>query len=269
MTRRSASYLTGAVPFGVVLLAALSGLGAPAEAPVPDSAAARGRVTLRLLGVNDFHGHLEPPRRGLGGAAWLKAHLDAAAVPGRTIRVHAGDMVGALPLISAHFRDQPTVEVANRLGFDVGTLGNHEFDAGGRELMRLLRGGDGFEGTRFPVIAANTFGRDGRLLLPPIAVVERAGVRVGFIGVTTPATPRWLLPRHAASFRFGDISESVNRWVPLLARRGVRAIVVLAHEGARSQTGLNGREPDGPVLEEAAQMDDEVDLVVAATATRG
>ena len=100
-----------------------------------------GVVKLRLLGVNDFHGHLEPPRPGVGGAAWLKAHLDRATLPGRTIRVHAGDMVGATPLISSWFHDEPTVEAANEMGFDVGTLGNHEFDEGGDELMRLLGGG--------------------------------------------------------------------------------------------------------------------------------
>ena len=94
-----------------------------------------------MLGVNDFHGHLEAPRPGLGGAAWLKAHLDRATVQGRTIRVHAGDMIGASPLISSWFHDEPTMEAGNELGFDVGTLGNHEFDEGGDELIRMLRGG--------------------------------------------------------------------------------------------------------------------------------
>ena len=77
-------------------------------------------MKLRLLGVNDFHGHLEPPRPGIGGAAWLKSHLDRATLPGRTIRVHAGDMVGATPLISSWFHDEPTIEAANEIGFDVG-----------------------------------------------------------------------------------------------------------------------------------------------------
>ena len=145
-------------------------------------------MKLRLLGVNDFHGHLEPPRPGIGGAAWLKSHLDRATLPGRTIRVHAGDMVGATPLISSSFHDEPTIEAANEIGFDVGTVGNHEFDEGGDELMRLLQGGQrtgpealkpdlagqlantsspDFAGAAFPYIAANTVDRDGGLLLPP------------------------------------------------------------------------------------------------------
>ena len=256
MTEARSSLAPGVAAFVAALLVALLGLAANADSPADT-------VTLRLLGVNDFHGHLEPPRPGLGGAAWLKAHLDAAAVPGRTIRVHAGDMVGASPLLSSHFHDEPTVEMANMIGFDVGTLGNHEFDEGGEELLRLLHGGEGFEGTRFPTIAANTFDRDGRLLLPPTLVVERAGAKVGFIGVTTPSTPRWLLPRHAERFRFTDISEAVDRWVPELQRQGVHAIVVLAHEGAPSQTGVAGGAPDGPILRETAQMDADVDVVVA------
>jgi 5'-nucleotidase len=244
--------IPGAAAFAAALLVALLGLNAGAdssrERPEPPR---EGSVTLRLLGVNDFHGHLEPPRPGIGGAAWLKAHLDSAELPGRTIRVHAGDMVGASPLISAHFRDEPSIEVSNEIGFDVGTLGNHEFDDGGDELLRLV----GL--SRFPMIAANTHDRDGRLALPPTAVVERAGVRVGFIGVTTPSTPRWLLPRHGRRFRFSDVSDAVNRWVPELERRGVHAIVVLAHEGAPA----DGTE--GPILAETAEMDDAVDLVVA------
>ena len=95
--------------------------------------AAERVVDLQLLGVNDFHGHLEPPNRAVGGAAWLGAHLARAARshPGRTITVHAGDMIGASPLASSHFQDEPAIEATNMMGFDVGAVGNHEFDEGG------------------------------------------------------------------------------------------------------------------------------------------
>jgi 5'-nucleotidase len=241
-------------------------------------------VQLRLLGVNDLHGHLEAPRPGLGGAAWLKAHLDRATVPGRTIRVHAGDMIGATPLISSWFHDEPTMEAGNELGFDIGTLGNHEFDEGGDELVRILRGGrrtgpgalkrdaDGrlvntssptYAGAAYPYIAANTIDREGELRLPPYTVIDRAGVRVGFIGVTTPSTPRFLLERHAARFRFTDISDAVNRWVPELQRKGVRAIVVLAHAGGPSQDESDAPDFVGEIVDEARQMSPEVDAVIA------
>ena len=249
--------LPGAAAFVAASLVALMGLYANAETP-GQRAERPGVVNLRLLGVNDFHGHLEPPRAGIGGAAWLKAHLDRAAVDGRTIRVHAGDMVGASPLLSSWFKDEPTIEFANQVGFDVGTVGNHEFDEGGDELLRLLRM------ARFPYIAANTYLRDGDdLLLPPYEIVERAGVRVGFIGVTTPSTPKFLLDRHAARFRWTDISEAVNRWVPELRGRGVEAIVVLAHAGGPTQDESDGPGYVGEIVDETLEMSSAVDVVIA------
>ena len=249
--------LPGIAAFAAAMTVALVGLYANAGTPV-GAQKPQGIVKLRLLGVNDFHGHLEPPRPGIGGAAWLKAHLDRATVPDRTIRVHAGDMVGASPLLSSWFHDEPTIEAANRMGFDVGTVGNHEFDEGGDELLRLLRL------ARFPYVAANTIRRDGgELLLPPYEVVERAGVRVGFIGVTTPSTPRFLLKRHSARFRWTDISEAVNRWVPELRRQGVEAIVVLAHAGGPSQDESDAPDFTGEIVEEAREMSPAVDVVIA------
>jgi 5'-nucleotidase len=193
-------------------------------------------------------------------------------------------MVGATPLISSWFHDEPTIEAANEIGFDVGTVGNHEFDEGGEELMRLLEGGrrsgpealkpdvtgqlvntsaPDFAGADFPYIAANTLDRDGKLLLPPYEIVERAGVKVGFIGVTTRSTPTFLLARHAAPFRFTDISEAVNRWVPELRRQGAEAIVVLAHAGGPSQDESDPPDYVGEIIEETRQMSSAVDVVVA------
>ncbi len=209
--------------------------------------------------------------------------MERATIPGHTIKVHAGDLVGASPLASAYFHDEPSIEAANRIGFDVATLGNHEFDEGVDELRRLLDGGrragedalerdasgrlvntssPGFQGARFPYTSANVADSGGRLLLPPYEVIERAGVRVGFIGVTTPTAPRYLLPRFAGGFRFTDMSDAVNRWVPELRRRGVEAIVVLAHSGAPSQQG-DGANASGQIVDEVRQMSDAVDVVVA------
>ena len=273
----------GIAAFAAALLVALIGLVASADQPSGDGRDERGGVVeLRLLGVNDLHGHLEPPRPGVGGVAWMAAHLDAQTVQGRTIRVHAGDMVGATPLLSSWFHDEPTIEAANALGFDVGTVGNHEFDEGGEELARLLGGGrrDGpdalrrdaggelvntsgpaYAGAAFPHLAANTLTADGEPLLAPYEIVERAGVRIGFIGVTTPSTPRFLLPRHAAGLRFADISDTVDRWTAELRRRGVEAIVVLAHAGAAP--GPGGAGAAGEVVDEVAEMSSAVDVVIA------
>src|SRR5688500_19671251 len=119
-------FLPGVAAFAAAILVALLGIYAAADTPPKSESGDRPKlVKVRLLGVNDLHGHLEPPRPGLGGVAWLKAHLDQATVPGRTIRVHAGDVIGASPLLSSWFHDEPTMEAGNELGFDVGTLGNH------------------------------------------------------------------------------------------------------------------------------------------------
>ena len=278
----------GALSVAALGLAAAAGPTNVPEAERPGPAGApkpTGPVEIQLLGVNDFHGRLEPPRPGVGGAAALDAHLDRAerSHPGRTIRVHAGDMVGASPMVSSYFHDEPSVRAMNLMDFDVGTLGNHEFDEGGDEMVRLLRGGqrrDGlqfkrgpggrpvntsaadFEGVRFPYIAANTVDREGELDLPPTRIIERAGVRIGFIGVTTHETPDYLLGRHKARFRFTDISDTVNRQAAALQRQGVEAIVVLAHSGAKHRDGP-ASPAAGEIVDEARDMSPAVDVVIA------
>jgi 5'-nucleotidase len=272
----------GALSVAALGLAAAAG---PTDAPRAHPPKPPGSVEIQLLGVNDFHGRLEPPRPGLGGAAALDAHLDRAerSHPGRTIRVHAGDMVGASPMVSSFFHDEPSVRAMNLMQFDVGTLGNHEFDEGGDEVVRLLHGGqrhDGlqfkrgergrrvntsaadFEGVRFPYIAANTVDREGELGLPPTRIVERAGARIGFIGVTTHETPDYLLGRHKARFDFLDISDTVNRHATALQRQGVEAIVVLAHSGAKHEDG-EGSPAAGEIMDETRDMSPAVDVVIA------
>jgi 5'-nucleotidase len=243
---------------------------------------------IQLLGVNDFHGNLEPPRqvdgRWVGGAAYLDAYLEEAEAsnPERTILVHAGDMVRASPLISSYFHDEPTVYAMNEMEFDVGTLGNHEFDEGGEEMLRLINGGQrtdgnqfkdgpdgqpvntsdpGFPGADFPYIAANTlYKSSGKTVLPPYKILERDGVKVGFIGVTTLETPDIVVPDAVAPFRYTDISETVNKYARKLQDRGVKAIVVLAHAGGFQTTA---EQATGEIIDETAQMNRYVDVVVA------
>jgi 5'-nucleotidase len=132
----------GVAAFVAACLVALLGIEAVAG---PDDPPVRsGTVRIQLLGMSDLHGHLQPAD-GLGGAAWLAAHLDRAAArqPGHTIRVHAGDMVGASPLISSYFDHRSTIDAIKLMHFDVGTLGNHEFDQGGRELAARCCSGYG------------------------------------------------------------------------------------------------------------------------------
>lgn len=239
-------------------------------------------VDLQVLGVNDLHGNLEPTLvsgQAAGGVAYLGSYLAAAkaADPKGTIIAHAGDTVGASPLISSWFHDEPTIEATNLMDFDVGTLGNHEFDEGGTEMLRLIRGGhredgkqfkDGtdtsdpdFPGADYPYVSANvTYADNGRYVLPPFTIVKREGIKVGIVGVTTTETPSIVVPDAVAPFRFGDLSDAVNKQVKVLHKLGVHTIVVLAHSGGFQDPG---KDPAGEILTETAQMDPDVDLVVA------
>lgn len=246
--------LPGAAAFTAAFVVALLGLNAGSEER--RSSLSSGTVELQLLGLSDLHGHLEAPEPGVGGVAWLGAWLDrtARSHPGRTIRVHAGDMAGASPLISSHFGHEPTIEATRLMRFDVGTVGNHEFDRGGPEAMRLV-GRAGYQYVSANVVSAES----GEPVLPPYQVVERAGVKVGFIGVATKDSPYFLLNEAKRPYRWLDLSETVNRWVPELRRQGVETIVVLAHAGA-FQEGTIG---SGEIVDEVPQIDDAVDVVIA------
>jgi 5'-nucleotidase len=122
--------------FAVLLMLGFLPPGAGAEAD-PDRT-----VDVKLLAINDFHGRLVPPSGDLGGAAYLATHLDRIrdAHP-YTLFVDAGDLVGATPVLSNLFYDEPTVEAMNIIGLDVQTVGNHEFDRGQNEVLRRRDGG--------------------------------------------------------------------------------------------------------------------------------
>lgn len=239
-----------------------------------------GTASVRLLGISDLHGNLEPPADGAsGGAAYLAAYLDRyeRSSPGGAIRVTAGDIVGGSPLISGYFHDEPTIQAMNEMRFDVGTVGNHEFDEGGEEMLRLIDGGhreDGkqfkkgedtsdpdFPGANFPYTSANALYKDsGETVLPPYEIFERDGARVGFIGVTTEETPGIVMPEAVKPYRFPDISESVDRYAKELQEQGVETIVVLAHAGGDQ---LGPAEAAGEIITETAEMTDAVDVVIA------
>ena len=152
--------------------AAVAALFAPI-ATVDAQTAPSDTMTVQILGLNDFHGNIEPPagssgRIGTttaGGAEYLATHLRRLKEQNsRTLIVHAGDLIGASPLLSAIFKDEPTVEIMRMIGLDVLGVGNHEFDKGIVELKRIAGGGchpvegcfEGtYAGTTFPVLAAN------------------------------------------------------------------------------------------------------------------
>jgi 5'-nucleotidase len=222
-------------------------------------------VRVQLLGINDFHGHLESTTPGTimrrederfpaGGAEYLATHIRSLRARARhTFVVAAGDLVGGSPLLSSLFHDEPTIEAMNAIGLDVAAVGNHEFDEGPAELRRLKRGGchpidgcaDGspYEGANFPFLAANVINRrTGKRVFPPYAIRQVGPVKIGFIGMTLEGTPSYISPTFARRLKFVDEAATANRYARVLKRRGVKAIVVLLHEGGftRESGGVNG-----------------------------
>ncbi|GIG00090.1 bifunctional metallophosphatase/5'-nucleotidase [Catellatospora citrea] len=231
---------------------------------------------VRLLGLNDLHGHLTgrglaytDPYTGrtgpVGGVATLAAMIRQRrrAHAGPTFVVHSGDMTGGSPAEAALLRDEPVIRVLNQLGLLVGTPGNHEFGAGLPEFLRLVRGGDGFEGQNFPLISANILHRPtGRTLFPPYLVTAAGGTKIGFIGATVRFTPLLTSPGTVDDLDFLDEVDAVRACLPELRAQGVHAIVLLLHEGGHQQT-LPGGEVSARVNEIAASLP-EIGVVMAA-----
>ena len=248
-------------------------------------------VNVKILAINDFHGNLEPPRGGIrikdpadatktiNVPAGGSEHMATAVAQMRAknpnhIFVAAGDLIGATPLLSALFRDEPTIESLGMMGLEVTAVGNHEFDKGSAELLRMQRGGchptegckgpQPFKGASFQYLAASTFDvRTGKTILPAYHIKRFEGIPVAFIGLTLKDTPTIVVPSGVVGLRFDDEAESVNRLVPELRRQGIEAIVVLIHEGG-VPTGDYNECPgiSGPIVDTVKKFDKAVDVVV-------
>ncbi|WP_052948716.1 bifunctional metallophosphatase/5'-nucleotidase [Mesobacillus campisalis] len=258
-----------------LLMTGMMGSSALADGnKVPPGLAKKENVRVQLLSVNDLHGKVnvsEQPKNDpntYGNAAYLAAYLrDREQTNENTLIVHSGDMVGGSPPVSALFQDEPTIEIMESIGFDAGTLGNHEFDEGMDELIRLTYGGEhpdgtaNYDGIDFPTVAANVVYKDsGELVLPPYYIKNVKGQKIGFIGVTTTETPNMVVAKGITNVEFTDEAEAINKYVPELAKRGAEAIIVLAHvPGTQS-----GETATGEIAEIATKINDKVDVIVAA-----
>ncbi len=292
MTPRSA-----AGPILLILSLLAGGTAADPEA-APTTHGTTHSVQVKILAINDFHGNLASARgddgRPVGGAAVLAAYLRAAGrqMPERTLIVHAGDQVGASPPTSGLLQDEPAISLLNLLANDacryearmdprcnlVGTLGNHEFDEGRSELLRLIRGGNHaggpylereWRGARFPYVCANVLdAATGRPIVPPYVVKRVGGVAVAFIGAVLADTPNVVRPEGIAGLRFVDEAQAINVYVSQVKAQGVHAIVVLLHQGARQPpyegpTRNDAKPPQGALVGIAARLDADVDVVVS------
>ncbi|WP_206444018.1 bifunctional metallophosphatase/5'-nucleotidase [Nocardioides turkmenicus] len=262
-----------------VAVAAVALAAAAVATPVATSASAqpdsarKHLVDVQLLSFNDFHGNLEAPSGSsgrlitghhidpatgkpvddtvnVGGVEYLASHLaEARKGHDRSLTVAAGDLIGASPLLSAAFHDEPSIEALNKLGLDVTAVGNHEFDEGYKELQRIDAGGciddgDGkdnqnscaaheYQGADFDILASNVIeDASGKTILPAYSIKELDGVKIGFIGMTLEATPDIVTAEGVKGLTFKDEVETANALVPVLKKKGVKAIVTLIHEGA-------------------------------------
>jgi 5'-nucleotidase len=247
-------------------------------------------VRVQILAINDLHGQMEPPsskiavgynktgaptKIDVGGMEYLATHLKRLRSENpNTFVVSAGDMVGASPLMSGLFHDEPTILGLNEIGMDYSAVGNHEFDEGLAELLRLQNGGcspatgcqagSSFEGANFTYLAANVVNNTtGEAIFPPFAVKEVQGVPIAFIGVALQSTPSVECPKSVEGLRFKDEVATINESVRELERLGVQTIVVLIHEGGYND-GLYNQSVNmtGPILDIVNRSDPEVDLFI-------
>lgn len=258
-------------------------------------------VDLQLLSFNDLHGNLEPPAGSAGNVNETQPDGTTKAIPAggveylatslRTARAGhpysitaaGGDLVGASPLLSGLFHDEPTVEALNKIDLDVTTVGNHEFDEGAVELARLQNGGchptagcyekgKKFRGADFPYLAANvTSEKTGKPILKPYTVWKKNGVKVGFIGVTLEGTPNIVTAEGVKGLAFHDEIETVNKYAKELDRQGVKSIVALIHEGGLPASSAYNYDCDspaagggvsGPIVDIAKGISPKVDALV-------
>ncbi|MCY4743677.1 bifunctional metallophosphatase/5'-nucleotidase [Pelomonas sp. UHG3] len=245
------------------------------------------QLTVKLIAINDFHGNIKPFEGSSSnpGVARLATRIKAlkAANPLHAV-VSAGDLIGASPLTSALFKDEPTIEAMNRIGIDFNAVGNHEFDEGRAELLRMKHGGnhpsdpysglglpvdkraDGqFAGAKFDFLAANvTDAATGRTLFPAYGVKDFLGTKVAFVGMTLEGTPSIVSPAGVAGLSFADEADTVNALIPQLEAEGIKSVVVLIHEGGSAVNGTGGCPSiSGAIVGIVNRLDPRVDLVIS------
>src|SRR6476659_4779482 len=221
------------------------------------------------------------PAGSLGGAEYLATHLkEARQGHPNTLTVAAADLIGASPLLSAAFHDEPSIEALNSLGLDVSSVGNHEFDEGYKELQRMADGGcvddgpDGannqnscalhpFKGADFPYLAANVkYAGTNKTILPAYTVKNIKGAKIGFIGMTLKDTPSIVTASGVAGLEFTDEVATANALVPVLRAQGVKAIVVLIHQGGTPKR--TATYPGGPHTDPASGLENRYDYACAS-----
>ncbi|HEX8056196.1 MAG TPA: bifunctional metallophosphatase/5'-nucleotidase [Novosphingobium sp.] len=270
----------------------------------PGGTATQEPVTVGIVAINDFHGALEPPRQSIfvptgngptptdpsgtvgvpaGGAAWLASAIDSirAKYPNH-VTVSAGDMISASQIASSIYLDEPAIGVMNRIGVDFNAVGNHEFDRGPQELLRMQNGGctqytarkpcqlEQFAGANFKYLAASTLTADGHTLFPATGLKSfgegKNKVTLGFIGLTLKGTSDLVSADRIKGITFADEADTINAAIPGLKAQGADAIVVLIHQGGKTDefSNVSGcQHLKGEITHILDRLDTRVDVVVS------
>lgn len=276
--------------FFIILAAGMVGAGAPGST-----------VTVKLIAINDVHGYLQPSEKfqdplpgaakgtvPVGGIAYLATRIARLkAENSLNVVVGAGDMVGASPLSSALFHDEPTIEALDAAGLEITSVGNHEFDEGRAELLRKQNGGcrpggkigvdtcmtgGTFSGAKYEYLAANVIDDStGKTLFPPFAIKyfdAGNGRRVGvaFIGVVLHEAPTMIAAAAVRGLQFTNEVKAINALLPAIDAQGVHAVVVLIHQGLFTKVDYDDHSCAGangdllPILDE---LDPSIRLVIS------
>lgn len=268
----------------------LAGCAARVQAP----------IELNVVGMNDFHGHLEGGKftyasAGKPNSVTVQAggigHLGGALKAWRVqdpdlMLVAAGDLIGGSPAISGMWADEPSLVALDMLGLRASAAGNHEFDNGRAELLRQQKGGcesarpdracqfaPDYKGVKFTYVAANVIdSATGKTLLPAYRIEQAKGVKVAFIGAVTRATPGLVLPSGVAGLEFTDEADAVNGALRSARAEGATVFVVLIHEGGHTIDAydqVDCKNLKGPIVDIAQRIDPAVRLIISGHTHRG
>jgi 5'-nucleotidase len=247
-------------------------------------------IDVQILAINDLHGQLEPPISEMvigynetgapinvdaGGLEYLTTYIKKLRSENpNTFVVSAGDNIGASPIISSRFHDEPTIKALNVIGFNFSTVGNHELDNGLNELMRIQSGGchptvgcldnSSFEGAHFQYLAANIVNETtNETVFPAYKIICVQGIPIGFIGISLKDTLSIVTPSKVKGLRFLNEAETINKYAKKLKHMGVKTIVVIIHDGGY-QDGLYNESLNmsGPILGVVNATDPEVDVFI-------
>jgi 5'-nucleotidase len=282
--------VTIATAAAIAVTSAIAVQSAPAGAADGD--------TVQILSFNDYHGHVERGTPGsvdgsfggpaAGGAEFLSAKLTElrdASTADASFTVAAGDLIGGSPFFSGLFHDEPSVETLNEMGLDISGVGNHEFDEGVTELLRMQNGGchpvDGcyftdydpntvgnqeYGGADFQWLAANVIEDvSGDPILPEYEIRNVNGTDIAFIGMTLEGTDELVAASGIAGYSFQDEVDTANALVPTLTGMGVEAIIVLLHEGGiPNPFAINGCAGiSGPIVAINDGLSPEIDAIIS------